>query len=110
MAKEKGLGSVKRFGVRYGRTVKRKLAVLEAEYKRKHKCPYCHYDAVRRISTGIWACGKCGSKFTGKAYTPVIKRGAASMSSRTVDEFEEYMKKSLNKKKKESEESKEENI
>jgi large subunit ribosomal protein L37Ae len=67
--KEKTFGSVKRFGVRYGRTVKHNLSKIEEELRKKHKCPYCHNLAVRRVALGIWYCKKCGSKFTGKAYS-----------------------------------------
>ncbi|MDD5087020.1 MAG: 50S ribosomal protein L37ae [Candidatus Nanoarchaeia archaeon] len=69
MAKTKGLGSIKRFGPRYGRTVKLKLAKVEKEQRKKHKCPYCNSPTVKRVSVGIWYCKKCNSKFTGKAYT-----------------------------------------
>ncbi len=70
MAKiKKGLGSIKRFGARYGRTVKLKLAKIEKEQKKKHKCPYCNSMQVKRLSAGIWFCKKCKAKFTGKAYT-----------------------------------------
>ncbi len=63
------LGSVKRFGPRYGRTVKHKLAKIEKVIKGKHKCPYCHAEKVKRLSLGIWQCKKCNAKFTGKAYS-----------------------------------------
>ena len=69
MVKIKGLGSIKRFGSRYGRTVKLKLAKVEKEQRKKHKCPYCNSMQVKRVSAGIWFCKKCNAKFTGKAYT-----------------------------------------
>ena len=70
MAEEKkGLGSVKRFGVRYGRTVKHKFAKIEMEQKKDHKCPYCAKLKVKRLSVGIWECGKCKSKFAARAWT-----------------------------------------
>jgi large subunit ribosomal protein L37Ae len=68
MAEEKQFGSVKRFGVRYGRTVRSKIAIIESILKGKHKCPYCNKESVKRISAGIWGCNKCGAKFTGRAY------------------------------------------
>ena len=68
MAKKK-LGSVKRFGARYGRRVKLKLAKIEAVQRGKHQCPYCHAWAVKRIASGIWNCKKCEAKFTGKSYS-----------------------------------------
>ncbi len=69
MAKQGKLGSAKRFNARYGRRVKHKLAKVEAIQRKNHKCPYCHAEKVKRIAMGIWECKKCGSKFTGKAYT-----------------------------------------
>ena len=74
MAKKTGLGSVKRFGVRYGRTVKQKLAKIEKQYSKESKCPYCKYEGVKRISAGIWGCKKCGAKFTAKAYSPEFRK------------------------------------
>jgi large subunit ribosomal protein L37Ae len=65
-----GLGSVKRFGVRYGRTVKVKMAAIETMQRAKHKCPFCHKSQVRRVTAGVWQCEKCKVKFTGRAYEP----------------------------------------
>ena len=43
MAEVKKLGSTKRFGARYGRKPKKKLAKIEEELRKKQKCPYCLY-------------------------------------------------------------------
>nr|MCK4930314.1 50S ribosomal protein L37ae [Nanoarchaeota archaeon] len=69
MVKRATYGSVRRLGSRYGRTVRFKLGKIEAEQRKKHKCPYCNYVKVRRVSAGIWHCKKCGATFTNKAYT-----------------------------------------
>lgn len=69
MAIEKLIRSAKRFGARYGRRVRQKFVKIEAESRRKHKCPYCNAISVRRVARGIWQCKKCKSKFTGRAYT-----------------------------------------
>lgn len=61
--------TTKRFGARYGRRNKEKLGKIEAELRKKHKCPYCNKIAVKRQSYGIWHCTKCLKKFTGKAYS-----------------------------------------
>jgi len=74
MAQKKNLGSVKRFGARYGRRVKNKFAAIERTLRAKHICPYCKAPKVKRISVGIWGCKKCGAKFTGKAYSPKIEK------------------------------------
>ena len=69
MAKKKGFGSIKRFGARYGRSLKHKLAAIEQVLKKKQLCPYCRNNSVKRLAVGIWHCTKCKSKFTGKAYS-----------------------------------------
>ena len=61
--------SVKRFGIRYGRTTKMRFGEIEKEQRRFHKCPYCNKMKVKRLSYGIWHCTKCKEKFTGKAFT-----------------------------------------
>lgn len=71
--KKQGLGPVKRFGVRYGRTVKFKRAAIELMQKASTKCPYCAKDKVVRKSKGIWHCEKCKNTFTGQAYTFAAK-------------------------------------
>ena len=69
MAETKKLGSVKRFGARYGRRVKDRFAKVEAVQRGKHICPYCKAPKVKRVAVGIWQCNKCSAKFTGKAYS-----------------------------------------
>lgn len=69
MVKEKGLGPVKRFGVRYGATTKHRLADIEKEQKSPQMCPYCLKPKVKRLAYGIYECRKCASKFAGNAYT-----------------------------------------
>lgn len=68
MEKEAGLGSVKRFGVRYGRTTKYNFAKIENEQKKPQKCPYCKKLKAKRVFAGVYKCSKCNAKFTGKAY------------------------------------------
>ena len=58
--------SVKRFGSRYGRRVRDRVAEVEA--KTNQYCPYCRSTSVKRQAVGIWNCKKCNSKFTGGAY------------------------------------------
>ena len=69
MKTKENLGSVKRFGARYGRKPKLKFSKIETEQRKLHKCPYCNKVAVKRMAVGIWKCKKCDAKFTGKAYS-----------------------------------------
>jgi len=68
----------RRFGARYGRTVRKRLTSIEVEMKKEHECPQCNTSAVVRKSVGLWKCRKCGYTFTGGAYVPVTKMGEAS--------------------------------
>jgi large subunit ribosomal protein L37Ae len=92
VTKEKTFGSVKRFGVRYGRTVKHNLSKIESELRKKQKCPYCSNFAAKRIASGIWNCRKCGAKFTGKAYS-VSKKITVKEKYREEVGSEEIVKK-----------------
>ncbi|MGV8168604.1 MAG: 50S ribosomal protein L37ae [Candidatus Nanoarchaeia archaeon] len=61
--------TTKRFGVRYGRTVKQKLAKIEESAKAKYKCPYCAAPKVVKKAAGIWECKKCEKVFASKAFS-----------------------------------------
>ena len=68
-------GSDGRFGARYGRVSRRRVADIEAEMNEDHVCPDCGAESVDRAGTGIWQCGKCGYKHTGGAYRPETPGG-----------------------------------
>jgi len=68
----KKVGSVGRFGPRYGVKIRRRILEVETVRKAAHACPRCHAMKVRRVGSGIWACRKCGLTFAGGAYRPVV--------------------------------------
>lgn len=68
MARKTSL-TTKRFGARYGRTVKQKAAKIEGLAKKSYKCPFCSADKVKKKAAGIWECKKCDKTFASKAYT-----------------------------------------
>lgn len=63
------------FGARYGTVARKQYATVISGLRGSHECPQCHMSAVKRLSVGIWLCGRCGYKFTGGAYTPRTKLG-----------------------------------
>lgn len=65
-------GIVGRFGPRYGVRTRRRVQEIEEGLKRRHECPRCAAISVRRRSTGVWACHRCGYVFAGGAYRPVV--------------------------------------
>jgi len=90
MAEKKvGLGPVKRYGTRYGRTTKHKAAKIEIEMKKDHICPYCAKPKVHRVSFGIWKCDKCNAKFTAKAYTVGSKLSLVEQAAQMIAEAPE---------------------
>lgn len=70
MAHKKKIGTAGRFGSRYGKKDRTKIAAIEKIQKQKHICPKCNMPYVKRLSSGIYLCGKCGTKFAGGAYFP----------------------------------------
>ena len=89
MKKQKTVGSAKRFGPRYGRRIKDKVAAIEKLLRSKHKCPYCHYQKIKRLAAGIWQCSNCDSKFTGKAYTIAKKKSSTALEKEIPEETSE---------------------
>jgi large subunit ribosomal protein L37Ae len=68
-------GSAGRFGARYGRVARRRVAEIESDTNDDHTCPDCGSNAVDRQGTGIWQCGKCGYKFAGGTFRPQTPGG-----------------------------------
>ncbi len=64
----KKVGTSGRFGPRYGVTVRKRIADVEALTKGRHECPVCHGVALGRSATGIWICRRCGAKMASSSY------------------------------------------
>ena len=76
-----------RFGARYGRKLRKRVREIETKMKTKHKCPQCGRKAVKRSSTSIWECSKCGTTFAGGAYVPETPTG--KIVKRTIKRLSE---------------------
>jgi len=63
------------FGARYGTVARKRYSTIITGLRAAHECPQCHISAVRRLSVGVWVCGRCGFKFAGGAYAPRTKLG-----------------------------------
>jgi len=70
MGHTKKIGAAGRFGPRYGTKSRKLVTEIERKLGQQYKCPSCSGVKVRRISTAIWQCARCGAKFAGAAYTP----------------------------------------
>lgn len=77
-------GSAGRFGPRYGRVSRRRVAEIEADTNANHECPDCGADRVSRTGTGIWECSRCDHTFAGGTYRPETPAGRAAERSVTA--------------------------
>jgi large subunit ribosomal protein L37Ae len=68
MLKTKKTKAAGRFGARYGRKVRTRIAEIEVSQRKKQFCIFCKGTA-KRLSKGIWQCKRCNKKFTGHAYS-----------------------------------------
>ncbi|MEM3737667.1 MAG: 50S ribosomal protein L37ae [Candidatus Bathyarchaeia archaeon] len=75
MGHTKKVGMMGRYGARFGSTLRKRRGEIEAKMRRRHTCPRCIANAVRRVSVGVWQCKRCGFTFAGGAYTPSTKIG-----------------------------------
>ena len=74
----KKVGPTRGLGARYGAMVRKRYIKVVKEMKKRHKCPQCGLQRVKRVSVGVWKCRKCGFTFTGGAYTPITKLGVVA--------------------------------
>jgi len=66
------VGVAGRFGPRYGVRIRRRVQEIEEGLRVRHACPKCLAVSVKRRSSGVWACRRCGTVFAGGAYRPVV--------------------------------------
>lgn len=79
--KGKIVKSTGRFGVRYGRKDRKIVSSIEEQTKKDYICIKCDLPTIKRISTSIWECKKCGYKFAGGTYIPETGVGIAFKNS-----------------------------
>ncbi len=73
--------SAARFGPRYGRKSRKLVADLEEKTKALYDCPQCGRTKVRRVSSAIWSCAKCGYTYAGGTFTPETSLGRSVIRS-----------------------------
>jgi len=54
--------------------VRNRVRDIEKVKLSAHECPTCHRNSVSRVSSGIWYCSKCDTKFAAGAYSPISKK------------------------------------
>jgi len=73
--------------------IRRRVQEVEIVQRKKHSCPRCLAKSVKRVSSGVWRCRRCGLTFAGGAFRPVItttiKREIPQKPEEVVEESEE---------------------
>ena len=72
--------STRRFGARYGSTIRKRVEKIERKKKKRYLCPNCRKRALRWVAVGLWECRNCGFKMAGAAFEPISDVGSKLMS------------------------------
>ena len=68
-SKTKKVKSAGRFGAGYGINVRKNFNAVESRQRKRQSSPFYPKAKAKRISAGIWKCGKTGRIFAGPAYS-----------------------------------------
>jgi len=72
----KKVKSAGRFKSRYGVGIRKRVIKVESKQRQDFECPECGFKRMKRESTGVFKCAKCGLKAAGGAYLPVTMTGS----------------------------------
>lgn len=92
--------SAGRFGSRYGVGIRKRLLLVEKKQHAKHSCPQCQFPRIKRVSRGIFTCGKCNHTFAGGTYLPVTLTGSIIQKMVIQKGYATYMDQLLSAKEK----------
>lgn len=86
----KKVGIAGKYGPRYGIRIRRRLHDVEEAMREKHPCLQCNTGILKRVSTGVFECRKCGVKLASSAYYPTPPK---AITKKIEEEAKEEMKK-----------------
>ncbi len=59
---------------RYGVTTRKKVESIRMKSSQRYKCPRCKTFSMKRISSGLWKCKKCGLVVASDAYSMSVEK------------------------------------
>ncbi|MGC8913180.1 MAG: 50S ribosomal protein L37ae [Thermoplasmata archaeon] len=82
----KKVGIAGKYGARYGIRIRKRLQDVESAMKEKYPCPKCTTGILKRVSTGVFECRKCGVKIASSAYYPTPPKAITKKLEEEVSE------------------------
>lgn len=76
MGSTKKVRSAGKYGAKFGIGIRKRWLKVADKQKKHYDCQRCGFQKVKRLSTGVFECKKCGLKFAGGAYFPTTLTGA----------------------------------
>lgn len=65
----KKVGSTGWMGPRYGIRIRRRVLEIDRGRKKSWACPRCSTVTLKRVSSGVYECHRCGTRFASQAYS-----------------------------------------
>merc|ERR1712070_1352989 len=65
----KKVGIARKYGVRYGSSLRKLMKKFETMQRQRYVCPFCGKATVRKVSVGIWRCRACKKIMAGGAWS-----------------------------------------
>ena len=85
--KTKKVGVVRKYGTRYGASLRKQVKKIDISQHARYTCTFCGKDSVKREATGIWNCKACRKKIAGGAF--VLSTATAATVRSTVRRLRE---------------------
>lgn len=64
----KKVGSTGWMGPRYGIRIRRRVLEIDRTRRRPSACPRCATVTMKRVSSGVFECSRCGTRYASNAY------------------------------------------
>ncbi|EGR33811.1 ribosomal protein, putative [Ichthyophthirius multifiliis] len=77
------VGICRKYGTRYGSSLRKVVKKFEISQHMKYLCPFCGKTAVKRTAVGIWKCKPCKKVIAGGAWdlnTPTAVTAKTTMN------------------------------
>lgn len=75
------VGITRKYGTRYGASLRKIIKKFEVQQHAVYLCPFCGKNSVRRLAVGIWSCKSCHKTVAGGAWELATAQALAAKST-----------------------------